>query len=1177
MSKIHWSTQVSADFNTAADWSTNTVPGAADDAILDASGKSAYTVTASTSETVHSIQTASTATLSITGGTFTASAGTGSGANAGTILIGNNTIFSVGGALNNSGAINLNSGGNTTELFLNANTTLSGAGKVTLGDNPNNFIFGTAAATKLTNVDNTLSGAGQLGNGQMTLVNQAAGVINATGANALILNTGAQTVTNAGLLEASGAGGLTISGTTVDDSTGGVIQANTGSAVNLLGADIIGGTLKTSGTGVIETAANNRTSVIDGTSFAVANTGALNITNNAFLTVEGAINNTGVISLLSAGNTTELVIGADTTLSGAGKVTLSDNPNNFIFGTAAATKLTNVDNTISGAGQLGNGQMTLVNQAAGVVNATGANALILNTTGETVINAGLLEATGAGGLLIQSTTVDDSTGGVILANTGSVVNLAGADIIGGTLKTSGTGVIETAASDRASQLDGTTFAVANTGQLNVTNNAWLTLQGTIANTGVISVNSAGNDTRLIVGAKNVTISGGAVILSDNTVNFITGTLSGVSPNQTVSTLTNKTVISGAGTIGSDLALVNNATIDATGANALIIATGNTGVAGSNVVTNTSLLESTNPGALGAVGGLILRNVVIANKGKGIVEANGANTHVDLQGATIQGGALTAVNGGVIQTAASDRASLLDGTASTVTLTGPLNITNNAWVTAQGTLKNNGTVSLLSVGNDTRFIVGAAGLTLTGGGAVTLSDNSQNTISAAATSAILTNVDNVISGSGLIGFGSLTLINQKAGVIDATGATAALVINTGGKTVTNAGLIEATGAAGLLIQNTTVDDSTGGVILAATGSIVNLQGADLVGGTLQTQGTGVFQTTNSDRASLLDGTTSTVNLAGPLNITNNAWVTAQGTLKNTGVISLLSIGNDTRLVVGAANLSLTGGGKVTLSDNGQNIISAATASAILTNVDNVISGSGLIGLGSLTLINQKAGVIDATGTAAALVFNTGGKTVTNAGLIEATGAAGLLIQNTTVDDSTGGVILAATGSIVNLQGADLVGGTLQTQGTGVFQTTNSDRASLLDGTTSTLTLAGTLNITNNAWLTIQGAIDNTGSINLLSAGNDTRLRVAANTTLTGNGVIFLNGNANNTIDGVTAGLTLTNDGNTLEGSGNLLGANLTLINNAGGVVNGNQAAALVLSTPGRVITNAGTLEGTGAGG
>ena len=40
----------------------------------------------------------------------------------------------------------------------------------------------------LTNVDNTISGAGQIGAGQMTLINE--GTIIATGTNALVIDTG---------------------------------------------------------------------------------------------------------------------------------------------------------------------------------------------------------------------------------------------------------------------------------------------------------------------------------------------------------------------------------------------------------------------------------------------------------------------------------------------------------------------------------------------------------------------------------------------------------------------------------------------------------------------------------------------------------------------------------------------------------------------------------------------------------------------------------------------------------------------------------------------------------------------------------------------------------------------------------------------------------------------------
>ena len=78
--------------------------------------------------------------------------------------------------------------------------------------------------------------------------------------------------------------------------------------------------------------------------------------------------------------------------------------------------------------------------------------------------------------------------------------------------------------------------------------------------------------------------------------------------------------------------------------------------------------------------------------------------------------------------------------------------------------------------------------------------------------------------------------------------------------------------------------------------------------------------------------------------------------------------------------------------------------------------------------------------------------------------------------------------VDLQSATIQGGTLITAGGGVIQT--ADRFSVLDGSNLTIGAVNnkaTVNINDNTYLTGQGTINNTGTINLGSAGNDTRLR------------------------------------------------------------------------------------------
>jgi hypothetical protein len=154
--------------------------------------------------------------------------------NAGTLSIADGAIMPFGGSIHNSGTIELGSAGSATHLeILFRGATLTGGGQVQLSDSTQNVIFGGSADTVLTNVDNRISGAGQLGAGQMVLVN--AGLILASGLNSLVLDTGAHTITNSGVLESTGAGGMTVA-SAVDNS--GHLWAN-GGDMRLL-ADVMG-------------------------------------------------------------------------------------------------------------------------------------------------------------------------------------------------------------------------------------------------------------------------------------------------------------------------------------------------------------------------------------------------------------------------------------------------------------------------------------------------------------------------------------------------------------------------------------------------------------------------------------------------------------------------------------------------------------------------------------------------------------------------------------------------------------------------------------------------------------------------------------------------------------------------------------------------------------------------
>src|ERR1700674_133807 len=157
--------------------------------------------------------------------------------------INNNVDLTVGGNITNNGTITLNSGGNVTELVVGAaGVTLSGTGTLNMSNNSQNFIFGAAAADKLTN-QQTIQGSGNIGNGQMALANS--GIIDATQSTNLIIQT-SNGDTNTGTLEAT-TGVLVLQGDTITNTSGTV--KSTGSAVQLNGVTINGGTLTTTGSG----------------------------------------------------------------------------------------------------------------------------------------------------------------------------------------------------------------------------------------------------------------------------------------------------------------------------------------------------------------------------------------------------------------------------------------------------------------------------------------------------------------------------------------------------------------------------------------------------------------------------------------------------------------------------------------------------------------------------------------------------------------------------------------------------------------------------------------------------------------------------------------------------------------------------------------------------------------
>ena len=413
---------------------------------------------------------------------------------------------------------------------------------------------------------------------------------------------------------------------------------------------------------------------------------------------------------------------------------------------------------------------------------------------------------------------------------------------------------------------------------------------------------------------------------------------------------------------------------------------------------------------------IVDAVVQVNSG-GQIEANTASAIIDLEDSQVtNGGTIDAVNGGVVflndgttvngGTVSSDVASMVeiqsgpDGSGATL---------KN--VTISGTFQIDSTATLALHGNT--VIEGA--VTLQGSGAVTLGSGDQ--ITGASGGGNTLNNDTTLSGQGQIGTGDLllTLDNDAAGVIDATGGT--LILNTG-TTIDNAGLLEATASGILDVKDKEINNSgtgTKGIVIDATSELLvdvaslKLDGTGQValnGGTITGQAAG-NELENFDNTIVGTGTISNVDLdndaAGVIDATGGTLILNTGTtIDNAGLLEATASGildvkdkeinnsgtgtkgividATSELLVDVASLKLDGTGQVAL--NGGTITGQAAGNE-LENFDNTIVGTGTIS--NVDLDNDAAGVIDATG--GTLILNTG-TTIDNAGLLEAT-ASGIL--------------------------------------------------------------------------------------------------------------------------------------------------------------------------------------------
>ena len=152
---------------------------------------------------------------------------------------------------------------------------------------------------------------------------------------------------------------------------------------------------------------------LDGSTSPSNNTGTLTVDDGTGLALIGTIDNSGVIAVNASTTATAIEVEGSVTLQGGGQINLSLNNQNYIYGSGDGATLTNIDNTISGGGDIGNGSLVFDN--AGVIAAQGPYALIIDTGSNPFVNTGTLETDG--GTLIVNSPVTGGGNAVIAGGT----------------------------------------------------------------------------------------------------------------------------------------------------------------------------------------------------------------------------------------------------------------------------------------------------------------------------------------------------------------------------------------------------------------------------------------------------------------------------------------------------------------------------------------------------------------------------------------------------------------------------------------------------------------------------------------------------------------------------------------------------------------------------------------
>jgi hypothetical protein len=490
----------------------------------------------------------------------------------------------------------------------------------------------------------------------------------------------------------------------------------------------------------------------------------LNLLPGSRLVIDSAtgLNNNGtiVVNTTGANTSTNLRFDVDCSITGTGSIQLK--VVGIVYGAAnfdanGHTVTIGASQTLHGDGTVFSNSGLLINN--GTINGDDASgAMQLDFTyndGVLHKNNGTIKATNGGLLGLYGGILDQTGGGTMRADgAGSIVQIGGtnnggsigATVIGGTLDTANGGIIQ-AIGGNGALLKGCT----SNGAIEIPGGDVIYVRGTgLTNDGTILVNSNDptNSTSSLEFDESGTLGGtGTVTLHG--IGFNRANLKATG-GSTI-TIGAKETVRGYGTIGGDVLIVNNGTIngDDSGGNSMQLdLVNNFGV----VNKNNGTIKATNGGLLGFYSGLIDQTA------GGSFLAAGTGSIVELGGGgeiEIVGGTLNTSNGGIIRVTATGGNAIL----SASTNNGAIQIPDSRTLFVAGTgLTNNGTILVNSTGaNSTAELNFNGDGTIGGTGSVTLKSNAANFNCAGHN--IVNGANHTIKGNGAITINGGVLTNN----------------------------------------------------------------------------------------------------------------------------------------------------------------------------------------------------------------------------------------------------------------------------------------------------------------------------------------------------------------------------------------------------------------------------------